>query len=82
MNCESREVSYNSSSEYISELKLPDFNAGIFFAEMVGRSNFIALVGGGKQPKFPQNKVGKRKTVNMMSCASVLIKIVIGYHMG
>ena len=35
-----------------------DFNAGIAIAEMLGRANYIALVGGGKQPKFPQNKVG------------------------
>jgi len=40
------------------ELKLSqDFNAGIGVAEMLGKTNYIALIGGGKQPKFPQNKV-------------------------
>ncbi len=36
-----------------------DFNAGIGTTEMLGRANYIALVGGGKRPRFPQNKVGK-----------------------
>ena len=40
------------------ELKVSrDFNAGIAVTEMIGRTNYVALVGGGKQPKFPQTKV-------------------------
>ncbi|CRG87641.1 SVP1-like protein 2 [Talaromyces islandicus] len=34
-----------------------DFNAGIGVAEMLGQSNYLAIVGGGKQPKLPQNKM-------------------------
>ncbi|KAJ6034908.1 uncharacterized protein N7446_009665 [Penicillium canescens] len=40
------------------ELKVSrDFNAGIGVAEMLGQSNYLAIVGGGKNPKFPQNKL-------------------------
>lgn len=40
------------------ELKLArDVNGGIGCAEMLGTTSYFALVGGGKQPKFPQNKV-------------------------
>ncbi|KAL8955333.1 MAG: hypothetical protein Q9193_006775, partial [Seirophora villosa] len=34
----------------------PYFNAGIGAAEMLGRANYVALVGGGKNPKFATNK--------------------------
>ncbi|KAL8837620.1 MAG: hypothetical protein Q9176_005537 [Flavoplaca citrina] len=40
------------------ELKVSrDFNAGIGATEMLGKANYIALVGGGKNPKFPINKL-------------------------
>ncbi|EHY56900.1 SVP1-like protein 2 [Exophiala dermatitidis] len=34
-----------------------DLNAGIGAAEMLGRYNYLALVGGGKNPRWPQTKV-------------------------
>ncbi|KAG2417326.1 hypothetical protein HFD88_008545 [Aspergillus terreus] len=36
---------------------MADFNAGIGLVEMIGQSNYLAIVGGGRQPKFPQNKL-------------------------
>ncbi|KAJ5958523.1 uncharacterized protein N7479_005673 [Penicillium vulpinum] len=49
------QIVYNSNP---CELKvLRDFNAGIGVAEMLGQSNYLAIVGGGKNPKFPQNKL-------------------------
>ncbi|UNI13766.1 Phosphatidylinositol 3,5-bisphosphate-binding protein, variant 2 [Purpureocillium takamizusanense] len=33
-----------------------DFNAGIGLVEMMGMANYLALVGGGKSPKFAMNK--------------------------
>jgi hypothetical protein len=34
-----------------------DFNAGVSQAQMMGTTNYLALVGGGKSPKFAVNKV-------------------------
>jgi WD40 repeat protein len=40
------------------ELKVSrDFNAGIGVVVMLGQSNYLGIVGGGRNPKFPQNKL-------------------------
>lgn len=41
---------------------------------MLGKANYIALVGGGKTPKFPTHKVGKREHILRMGRDESLIK--------
>lgn len=54
-----------------------DFNAGIGLVQMMGTTNYLGLVGGGKSPKFAMNKV--RMTVSFMPMVS---NIFTGDYMG
>ncbi|KAF1953437.1 WD40 repeat-like protein [Byssothecium circinans] len=52
------ESGYHIYSSSNGEAKLiREVDGGIGCAEILGTTEYIALVGGGKQPKFPQNKV-------------------------
>lgn len=44
---------------------------------MLGQSNYLALVGGGKRPKFPQNKACL--SPHMYMCVYLYLTVPAGY---
>ncbi|KAK4102355.1 WD40 repeat-like protein [Parathielavia hyrcaniae] len=44
-------------SETCSLRTARDFNAGVGLVQMMGKANYVGLVGGGRQPKFAANKL-------------------------
>ncbi|KAJ9664329.1 Phosphatidylinositol 3,5-bisphosphate-binding protein [Neophaeococcomyces mojaviensis] len=57
-----------------------NMNAGIGIAEMLGNYNYLALVGGGKNPRWPQTKViiwddAKQKTAVTLEHKTALLRV-------
>jgi WD repeat-containing protein 45 len=57
-----------------------DLNAGIGSAEMLGRYNYLALVGGGRNPKWPQTKViiwddAKQRTAITLELKTAVLRV-------
>ncbi|KFX88124.1 hypothetical protein V495_04239 [Pseudogymnoascus sp. VKM F-4514 (FW-929)] len=62
-----------------------DFNGGVGSVDMLARANYIALVGGGKQPKFPLNKViiwddAKQKAVITLEFRTAVRRVRLTRH--
>lgn len=62
-----------------------DFKAGIAFAEMLCRTNYIAMVGGGRNPMFNSNRVviwddGKNKPVIQLDFKTPVCGVRISRH--
>lgn len=51
-------------------LKARDLGQGLGCAEMLGKMNYLALVGGGKSPKYAQNKVCLSAAIQTTSLTS------------
>lgn len=55
---------------------LMDFNAGLGMVQMLERTNILALVGGGRQAKFPQHKV-QTEYIKKVVHISDLMKVIL-----